>query len=52
MLGEAGDELSRRGVRLVLAHGIGDVRRLLRETEAASIRIYPTVQDAVDAFVS
>ena len=50
MLGEAADDLSRRGVRLVLAHGIGDVRRLIRKTEAASIRVYPTVQDAVDAF--
>src|SRR5262245_23670687 len=50
MLAEAADELSRTGVRLVLAHGIGDVRRLVRRTEAAAIPIYSTVQDAVDAY--
>ena len=50
MLGEVASELSAQGVRLVLAHSIGDVRHLLRETEASSIRVYPTVQAAVDAY--
>ena len=50
MLGEVASELSAQGVRLVLAHSIGDVRHLLRETEASSIQIYPTVQAAVDAY--
>jgi SulP family sulfate permease len=50
MLGEVADELSRRGVRLVLAHGIGDVRQLVREAEAATIHVCPTVRAAVDAY--
>ena len=51
MLTDLADDLDRRGVRLVLAHDIGQVRDLIRraEGEEALRRVYPTVQDAVDA---
>ena len=52
MLGQVAEELSAEGVRLVIANGIGDVRQLVRETEAAVIRVYPTVQAAVDAYAA
>jgi SulP family sulfate permease len=51
MLTDLADDLDRRGVRLVLAHDIGQVRDLIRRAEGdeAVRRVYPTVQDAVDA---
>jgi SulP family sulfate permease len=51
MLGAAVDDLRRRGVRLVLARDIGEVRDVLRRSDVAPQlqRTYRTVQDAVDA---
>jgi anti-anti-sigma regulatory factor len=44
-------ELASSGVRLVLAHDVGQVRDLLRAAEAQRLVdvFYPTVQAAVDA---
>ena len=52
MLADLADDLDRRGIRLVLAHDVGQVRDLIRQAEGDDDlrrRIYPTVQDAVDA---
>jgi sulfate permease, SulP family len=51
MLGQAADDLSRRGVNLLLARDIGEVRDVLRSSDIGPQlqRTYPTVQDAVDA---
>jgi high affinity sulfate transporter 1 len=51
MLVQLDDELARRGVRLVMARDIGQVRDVLRRTEEDGplLAAYPTVQQAVDA---
>ena len=51
MLGQAEDDLGRRGVRLLLARDIGEVRDVLRSSDVGPQlqRTYPTVQEAVDA---
>ncbi|HTU84301.1 MAG TPA: SulP family inorganic anion transporter [Solirubrobacteraceae bacterium] len=51
MLGQTADDLGRRGVRLLLARDIGEVRDVLRRTDVGTQlqRTYPTVKDAVDA---
>jgi hypothetical protein len=51
MLGGVAEELRRRGVRLMLARDIGQVRDLLgREAPDPALQhVYPTVQAAVDA---
>jgi anti-anti-sigma factor len=50
MLGQLVADLGRDGIRLVLARDIGQVRDLLRASEAGGVlRAYPTIEDAVDA---
>jgi sulfate permease, SulP family len=51
MLGLLAEDLARRGVRLVLARDVGQVRDVLRRTEAGAppIGVYPTVRQAVQA---
>jgi len=51
MLGQAADDLGRRGVELLLARDIGEVRDVLQRSEVTAQlgRTYPTVQDAIDA---
>jgi SulP family sulfate permease len=51
MLVQLDDELARRGVRLIMARDIGQVRDVLRRTEEDGplLAAYPTVQQAVDA---
>jgi SulP family sulfate permease len=51
MLVQLDDELARRGVRLVVARDIGQVRDVLRRTgeDGPLLSAYPTVQQAVDA---
>jgi SulP family sulfate permease len=54
MLVQLDDELRRRGVRLVVARDIGQVRDVLRRTEADGplLTAYPTVRQAVEALES
>jgi sulfate permease, SulP family len=51
MLTDLHEELGRSGVRLVVARDIGQVRDVLRRAEIGEdvLRVYPTVQAAVDA---
>ena len=51
MLVQLDDELERRGVRLVVARDIGQVRDVLRRTEGERLPLsaYPTVREAVEA---
>jgi SulP family sulfate permease len=51
MLHELAQELRRDGVRLAIAHEIGQVRDVMRkgEVDASVLAVYPTVQAAVDA---
>jgi high affinity sulfate transporter 1 len=51
MLGQLVDELDQRGVRLVLARNIGQVRDVVRRAsdDTHQTDVYPTVQDAVEA---
>ena len=51
MLGRAADELGRRGVELLLARDIGQVRDVLRRSDVGPQlqRIYPSVHAAIDA---
>lgn len=51
MLDELAEELEARGVRLLLARDVGQVRDVLRTAEAKTElrHVYPTVQAAVDA---
>ena len=44
MLRQVSDELAERGVKLLVAHDIGQVRDVLRDEDG---RLYPTVEDAV-----
>jgi SulP family sulfate permease len=54
MLVQLDDELRRRGVRLVVARDIGQVRDVLRRTEGDGplLTAYPTVRQAVEALES
>jgi sulfate permease, SulP family len=54
MLRELADDLQRRGVALPIARDIGQVRDVLRQTDAGGVllTVHPTVQDAVDALLS
>jgi sulfate permease, SulP family len=54
MLRELADDLQRRGVALAIARDIGQVRDVLRQTDAGGVllTVHPTVQDAVDALLS
>jgi len=54
MLVQLDDELPRRGVRLVVARDIGQVRDVLRRTEEDGplLTAYPTVHQAVEALES
>jgi len=52
MLTDLAGELQRRDRRLAIAHGIGQVRDMLREGEpagAAALELHPTVAEAVEA---
>ena len=51
MLVQLDDELARRGVRLVMARNIGQVRDVLRRTQEGGplLTTYPTVHQAVEA---
>ena len=51
MLAALAQDLGRRGVKLLLAHDIGQVRDVLRSVidDPAITHSYPTVQAAVDA---
>jgi hypothetical protein len=51
MLRELADDLRRRGIGLVIARDIGQVRDVLRTTdgEAPPVEIHPTIQEAIDA---
>jgi len=52
MLSDLAGDLHRRGQRLALAHGIGQVRDMLREGEpegTAALELHPTVAEAVAA---
>ena len=49
MLAETAEDLGRRGVRLVLARDLGQVRDILRAEGEATLTAYPTVQAAVEA---
>ena len=51
MLEELSDELQHRNIRLLLGRDIGQVRDILRHVADKQTldRVYPTVQDAVDA---
>ena len=49
MLAETAEDLERRGVRLVLARDLGQVRDILRAEGQAPLTAYPTVQAAVKA---
>ena len=53
MLAELTDDLERAGVRLVLAHEIGQVRDILRTATAKEANaVFPTVRAAVAAVES
>ena len=55
MLTDLAGELQRRDRRLAVAHGIGQVRDMLREGEpagAAALELHPTVAEAVEALSS
>ena len=45
------DNLERRGIRLLIAHDVGEARDVVDRAEGdeAARRVYPTVQDAVDS---
>ena len=50
MLERLAEELAARGVRLLIARDVGQVRDVLREPPATGERrVYPTVAEAVDA---
>jgi len=52
MLDDLADDLDRRSKQLVIAHGIGQVRDMLREGEPArhdDLRLFATVREAVVA---
>jgi sulfate permease, SulP family len=51
MLRELAEDLQRDGVALVIARDIGQVRDVLRRTDADGVlvAVHPTIQDAVDA---
>jgi SulP family sulfate permease len=53
MLDQLSDELKKHNVRLLIARDVGQVRDVLRRAGAdeALLRVYPTVQGAVDAAV-
>jgi sulfate permease, SulP family len=52
MLAELADDLARSSVQLSIAHGLGQVRDLLgTDAQIGSIRLFPTVRDALDALV-
>ena len=53
MLDELADELARRRITLALAHGIGQVRDMLRAGDGpAHLRLYTTVQQAIEDLAS
>jgi SulP family sulfate permease len=50
MLAETAEDLERRGIKLVLARDVGQVRHLLERAEGEpTLTAYPTVQAAVEA---
>jgi sulfate permease, SulP family len=50
MLAETAEDLERRGIKLVLARDVGQVRDLLERAEGEpTLTAYPTVQAAVEA---
>ena len=50
MLAELADDLGRRGVRLVIARKVGQVRDVLRRADGPdNLEDYPTVAEAVAA---
>ena len=51
MLADLEEDLGRRGVRLLLARDVGQVRDVLRQADVGDelVRVYPTVQEAVEA---
>jgi MFS superfamily sulfate permease-like transporter len=50
MLAEVSDELERRGVKLLIARDVGQVRDVVRGAgEGPSLRLYPTVQAAIES---
>ena len=49
MLREVGETLAGRGVRLIIARDIGQVRDILRLDEKAATSVYATVEEAVRA---
>lgn len=50
VLAELGEDLRRRGVRLVVARDVGQVRDVIRRAgEASHVELYPTVEAAVEA---
>ena len=50
MLSELAEDLERRGVQLVVARDVGQVRDVVRHAgESGTLRLYPTVEAAVDA---
>jgi sulfate permease, SulP family len=53
MLDQLSEELRKHNVRLLIARDVGQVRDVLRRAGAdeALLRVYPTVQEAVDAAV-
>jgi MFS superfamily sulfate permease-like transporter len=49
MLGELTEDLRRRGVRLVVARDMGQVRDVIRRSGETTLEVYPTVEAALDA---
>jgi anti-anti-sigma factor len=52
MLDELADDLARRGKRLVIAHGVGQVRDMLRQggpDHHDDLQLFPTVREAVES---
>lgn len=49
MLDELAEDLVRSGQRLVIAHDLGQVGDLLEHAGATELRVYPTIDEAVEA---
>ena len=49
VLGELADELDRSGIHLAIAHGIGQVRDIVRTAGDLDLDLYATVADAISA---